>query len=531
MHIKFGTDGWRGVLADDFTFENLERVALATAAYFRTHPRAANGIAIGYDTRFMLDRFARFVAERCAAQGLKVHLASTFVPTPAVSLYVRDQQLAGGIVITASHNPPYYNGFKVKADYGGSALPETIADIERYLEQPEVRQTPHAEPAAIEQVDIRAYYRNKLAEELPLHTIAEAGLRIAHHAMYGAGQGLIAELLPPPNVVLYHNSLNPTFDGINPEPIPNYIQDFLPFYKQSQCDVAIITDGDADRVGMLDEHGEYVDAHKIFSILLKHLVEQEGQRGEVARTYALTEVIRKICAKHQLPLHTLPIGFKNVGKLMVERPILIGGEESGGIGITAHLPERDGIYIGLRVAQVIAERQKSLGQLVEELYDEYGYFAYDRIDAKLTDDQKRMLLQTLASGTPKEIAGMPIRQIETLDGYKFFFDGGWLLIRPSGTEPVVRLYAEADSREKVERALAFAQAMTTGAPIKSAVAIPFAVAPATAVAKKPTVSFKRKVSKAEKKTAKLTAKKTRLTTQGRKSKTKTTASHRRRRTR
>lgn len=528
MHIKFGTDGWRGVLAADFTFENVRRAALASAAYFRTHPKAHNGIAIGYDTRFMSDRFAQFAADIFASQGLKVHLASSFTPTPAVSLYVRDQQLAGGIVITASHNPPLYNGFKVKADYGGSALPETIADIERFLTDAHSN-VPTSPAARIELVDIRTYYRNRLAEELSLQTIAEAGFRIAHHAMYGAGQGLIAELLPPPNVVTYHNSLNPTFDGINPEPIPNYIQDFIPFYKSSRCDVAIITDGDADRVGMLDEHGEFVDPHKIFSILLKHLVEQKGLRGEVARTYALTEVIRKICARHQLTLHTLPIGFKHVGKLMTTRPILIGGEESGGIGITAHLPERDGIYIGLLVTQVMAERQKSLAQLVEELYAEYGYFTYDRIDATLTEAEKAALLQRLANGTLKEIAGMAVHHAENLDGYKFFFNGGWLLIRPSGTEPVVRLYCEADSPEKVRRALDFATALAFGNLSPQISASRSRIDKESGLQKKAKVSFKRAKPKKTKKTAaKPTSKKPSSTQKGQKTEEKMAENARRR---
>jgi phosphomannomutase len=457
--IKFGTDGWRGIIAQDFTFENLRRAALAAASYFKNHPNVANGVCVGYDTRFLSEQFARFVAEIFSSQGLKVFLADTFTPTPAVSLFVRDKRLAGGIVITASHNPPHYNGFKVKAEYGGSAHPETIAVIERHLSSIANIEKVKANPTLIELAPVRRYYRDYLANELNLTAIAQSGWRIAHNAMFGAGQGLVAELLPKSCVVEYHCSINPTFDGINPEPIPNYIEDFVPFYKQSGCEVAILTDGDADRIGMLDEHGRFVDSHKIFSLLLKYLVEEQGKRGEVACTYALTQVINKICAKHALTVHNLPIGFKHVGKLMTTRDILIGGEESGGIGITAHLPERDGIYIGLLVTEVMARRKKKLSELVEELYQEYGYFTYERVDAKLSESQKATLMHEAAQGNFKEIDGMRVTRFENLDGYKYYFEGGWLLIRASGTEPIVRLYSEADSEEKVSRALAFAQSL------------------------------------------------------------------------
>lgn len=459
MPIKFGTDGWRGIIAKDFTFANLKSAALAAARYFKSHPNAANGVCVGYDTRFLSEQFARYVAETFSAQQLKVFLAHSFTPTPAVSLFVRDKHLAGGIVITASHNPPAYNGFKVKAEYGGSAHPETIAVIEAHLQHATTIPCGQPNSTLIELADITGYYRNYLASELNLQAIAQSGLRIAHNAMYGAGQGLVSALLSQSHVVAYHCTINPTFDGINPEPIPNYLQDFMAFYKQSGCDIAIITDGDADRIGMLDEHGRYVDSHKIFSILLKYLVEQKGMRGEVARTYALTEVINKICAKHGLLVHNLPIGFKHVGKLMTTRDILIGGEESGGIGVTAHLPERDGTYIGLLMAEVMVLRQKKLSALVDELYQEYGYFTYDRIDAKLSDAEKATLMRQASAGTFSHIAGMPVVKFENLDGYKYFFEGGWLLIRPSGTEPIVRLYCEADSEEKVEKALAFAQSL------------------------------------------------------------------------
>ncbi|NTV46530.1 MAG: phosphoglucomutase/phosphomannomutase family protein [Chlorobiales bacterium] len=456
MHIKFGTDGWRAIIAKEYTFDNLKLASLAAAKYFESHPNVNNGVCVGYDTRFMSEQFAHFVADVFSSLGLKVYLSDDFLPTPAVSLFVREKKLAGGVVITASHNPPLYSGFKVKADYGGSAHPEIVAEIESYL--------PVADPAyivkknsdLIELVDMKAFYNNYLCAELDIPAIVKSGFKIGHNAMFGAGQGIVSELLKGASVTDYHCSLNPTFDGINPEPIPRYTKDFREFMLAHKLDVGILNDGDADRIGMMDENGEFVDSHKIFAIILKYLVVDKKLDGEVAKTYALTEVIDKICAKYNIPIHTLPIGFKYVGKLMTTNNILMGGEESGGIGITSHLAERDGVYIGLLVLEIMAKKQMKLSELVQELYDEYGFFYYDRNDAHLTEAEKQLAMQRASKGEFKDIAGMKVVRFDDLDGYKYFFEGGWLLIRPSGTEPVLRLYSEADSKEKVDKALKFA---------------------------------------------------------------------------
>lgn len=458
MNIKFGTDGWRAIIAKDYTFENLKRVSLATGKYFLEHPNLKNGVCIGYDTRFMSKQFANYVADVFSAMGIRSFLSDTFVPTPAVSMYVKKNNLAGGVMITASHNPPTYNGFKVKADYGGSAHPEQVAEIEKRLADIDVQSVIQKNASLIEHIDMKAFYANALKAELDLDAIQHAKIKIGHHAMFGAGQGIVRELLGE-QVSEYHCSINPTFDGINPEPIPNYLQDYFPVFKAEHLDVAILNDGDADRIGMIDERGNYVDSHKIFAVLLKYLVEEKKMNGEVARTYALTQVIDKLCHKYSLKCHNLPIGFKHVGKLMTTNNILMGGEESGGIGVTAHLPERDGIYIGLLVLEIMAKRKKTLGELVQELYDEFGFFTYDRIDAHLSEAEKQRAIERASKGTFKEIAGCKVTHFENLDGYKYFFEGGWLLIRPSGTEPVLRLYCEADSEEKVKNALAFAQSL------------------------------------------------------------------------
>lgn len=460
MHIKFGTDGWRAIIAKDYTFENLKRVSLATGKYFLAHQNINNGVCIGYDTRFMSKQFAEYVAEIFSSLGIKTLLSETFVPTPAVSMFVKKNHLAGGVMITASHNPPTYNGFKVKADYGGSAHLEQIADIEKLLANVDASHTIKKNTALIEHADIKAFYTDILKAELDLEAIQQANFKIGHNAMFGAGQGIVRKLLGE-QVSEYHCTLNPTFDGINPEPIPNYLQDYFPVFKSEKLQVAILNDGDADRIGMIDEHGNYVDSHKIFAVILKYLVEVKNMNGEVARTYALTQVIDKLCYKHNLKCHNLPVGFKHVGKLMTTNNILMGGEESGGIGITAHLPERDGIYIGLLVLEVMAKRKKRLTELVEELYNEFGFFTYDRIDARLTDKEKQRAIERASKGEFKDIAGYQVTRFENLDGYKYFFDGGWLLIRPSGTEPILRLYCEADSEDKVKNALRFAQSLAT----------------------------------------------------------------------
>jgi phosphomannomutase len=478
MTIKFGTDGWRAIIGKEYTTENLKRATLATAAYIKHHPNAANGVCVGYDTRFNSKKFAETVADIFSSLGVTVYLSDGFLPTPAVSLFVKKKNLACGVMITASHNPPSYNGFKVKADYGGSAHPEQIAEIEKHLLSVDKNYGVKKDETKIHLTDIKKFYRKYLESELNIAAIKKAKLKIGHHAMFGAGQGMVTELLGKKHVHEYHCSEDPTFQGINPEPIPNYIKDYVPVFKKMKLDVAVLNDGDADRIGMMDEKGNYVDSHKIFAVILKYLVEEKKMKGEVARTYALTQVINKICAKHNLICHNLPIGFKHVGKLMTTSNIIMGGEESGGIGITAHLPERDGVYIGLLVLEIMAKRKKSLGKLIQELYDEYGYFTYDRIDAHLTEAEKERAMTLAAKGDFKTIAGMPVTKFENLDGYKYFFEtpkpknskdkktkdknstprgGGWLLIRPSGTEPVLRLYCEADSEDAVKKALKFAR--------------------------------------------------------------------------
>jgi len=456
MQVKFGTDGWRAIIAEGFTFDNLKKVTLAAGRYFLEQKNHAKGIAIGYDTRFMSEEFARYSAGIFSSMGLRVFLSDRFVPTPAISLFTRDNKLAGGIMITASHNPPTYNGFKVKDAYGGSAHPESIARIEHYLTEIDSDTPCTTNPKLIEETDINRFYIDYLNEQLDIAIIKEAHLRIAHNAMFGASQKIISSLFDESMVSTYHCTQNPGFLGINPEPAPQYITDFAEFFREIQTDVGIINDGDGDRVAMLDEKGNFIDSHKLFAVILKYLVEEKGLKGEVAKTYALTDVIDRICSKHGLPLHILPVGFKYVSKLMTTRDILMGGEESGGIGITSYLPERDGVYSGLLILEIMARKQQTLSGLVQELFDEYGNFFYRRIDLHVSEEKKAAIVNSASRGDISTIAGSPVTSFDDLDGYKYHFEGGWLLIRPSGTEPVLRLYCEADSPEKVDKALTFA---------------------------------------------------------------------------
>ncbi|ACF45468.1 Phosphomannomutase [Prosthecochloris aestuarii DSM 271] len=457
MQVKFGTDGWRAIIAEEFTFANLKRVTLAAAEYFLNQPDSLRGICLGYDTRFMSADFARYSAEIFSSKGLRVFLSDSFVPTPAVSLYTKEKKLAGGVVITASHNPPVYNGFKIKDSYGGSAHPQSIAIIEENLEHVDAEEPIVPNEHLIELTDIKEFYLQNLSRNIDLKSIHDTQMTIAHNAMFGAGQQIISGLFDESTVSNYHCSLNPGFMGINPEPVAQNVMDFVDFVKEVKTDVAIINDGDADRVGMLDENGSFIDSHKIFAIVLKYLVEDRGEKGEIAKTFALTDVIDSICRKHDLPLHILPVGFKHVSKLMTTSNILMGGEESGGIGITSYLPERDGIYIGLLVLEIMAKKKMTLGELVKELFDEYGYFYYERHDLHVSQEKKQAIMRRAAGGDITAIGPYPVTRFNDLDGYKYHFKGGWLLIRPSGTEPVLRIYCEADSREKAQKALAFAE--------------------------------------------------------------------------
>ena len=462
MAIEFGTDGWRGIIADDFTFENVAKVALAAARFFKRQPNLRNGVVVGYDARFLSKEFAETTAQVLGSAGIRVCLAPGIVSTPMVSLGVKKLKAAGGVVITASHNPAKYNGFKVKGYFGGPAYPEMIADVERKLAKVKsVRRKLSLEELLDRKIvrydDLASLYIEDIKGKIDIDLIRSAGFRIVFDAMHGAGQGVMQRILP--GLTLLHNDFNPSFGGVNPEPIANYLTELTNTVREGTYDLGIATDGDADRLGAVDEKGEFIDFHRVFGIILKYLVEVKGLRGEVAKSFSVSDMIDKMCAKYGLALHTTPVGFKYLCRLMTERDILIASEESGGLGIRGHIPERDGIFVGLLMAEIMAARKKKLSELTQELFDEYGQRSYDRIDAHVTPKEKQAIIKRF-SGRPKTIGSLVVRDVQTIDGFKFLFDEGWLLVRASGTEPLIRFYAEARTPDEVKALLADASGRT-----------------------------------------------------------------------
>lgn len=474
--IKFGTDGWRGVIADDFTFDNVRKAAAAIAGYILNakgpQESAAEGVCIGYDTRFASDRFARAVAEVLAAAGIPVRLASRITPTPALSYGVRHLGAAGGVMITSSHNPYQWNGVKYKAFYGGSGKPSIIAAIESFLDKPLPKT---AKPSPIEEFDFLPDYLKAIRRFADLDLIAKSGFKFAIDCMYGAGSGILAGIFKSIGVdyIEIRAEHDPLFPGINPEPIEPHVRALQEAVVEHRCQAGFVTDGDADRIGAADENGNFVDPHKIYAVLLEWLLTRKRWPGDVTRAFNTTSMLDRIAARYGRNLHEHGIGFKYVCDLMLEKDILIGGEESGGIGIARHLPERDGLLNALLLANVMAEEGKTLGQLVQQLQNTYGEHQYGRIDLHISDDLKNAAIARAKAGV-RSFAEMPVERVETLDGIKFFLDNPeaktqpnaaktWLLLRASGTEPLLRIYSESCSKESVIKLLEAARkfAMTS----------------------------------------------------------------------
>ena len=473
--IKFGTDGWRAVIADDFTFANVRIAAAAIAAYVHDLEDPAKGLCIGYDTRFGSKAFARTCAEVAAATGIPVQLANAVTPTPALSWAVRGRKAAGGIMITSSHNPAEWNGVKYKGWYGGSGKPSMIQEIENRLGKPVPRP---AKPAAIEEVDFLPDYLRAIENFVSLDALKNCGMKFGIDSMYGAGLTYISDIFTRLGVshVQIRGKADPLFPGINPEPIEPNIRALGEAVVANGCQAGLCTDGDADRIGATDEHGVFVDPHKIYSVLLSWVLKRHNDwPGAVTRAFNTTKMLDRICLKHHRELIEHGIGFKYVCDLMLEREILMGGEESGGIGFQRHLPERDGLLNALLLANVMAEEGKTLGRLVADLQEEYGEHQYGRIDLHLTDKVKNAAIARALALQPGDpvFADMPIYCQETLDGVKFYLDNPeamskpkaaetWILLRASGTEPLLRIYTESCSKESVERLLESARHFALG---------------------------------------------------------------------
>jgi phosphomannomutase len=463
--IKFGTDGWRGVIADDFTFDNVRRVAGAIASYVVKYEDPKRGVFIGYDTRFASPRGAQAVAEVIAAAGIPVRLADDCVPTPAVSFAVKHQGAAGGVMVTSSHNPWNWNGVKFKGKFGGSATPGIMKKIEEELA---AGATPKGNQEAIDEVDFKQPYVAAVCRFADVNLIAKSKFKFAVDAMYGSGRGVLAGVFRDhgvPHVAIRHE-LNPLFPGINPEPIEPHIALLQQTVMREKCDAGLATDGDADRIGAVAEDGSFVDSHKIFCVLLRWLLERKKWPGDVVRAFNTTRMLDRIAAKYGRKLHETPIGFKYIADLMMEREILIGGEESGGIGYSRFLPERDGVLNCLLLANVMAEEGKPLGQLVADLQREFGSHHYGRRDLHIPEEVKQGAIQRARAESTQSLGRYRVIKKEHLDGVKFFLDAptngkgaeAWILFRASGTEPLMRLYSEAASPELVTEILTVGEA-------------------------------------------------------------------------
>ena len=457
--IVFGTDGWRGVIAEDYTFDNLRKVALATARYFARHPKRRGGVVIGYDARFMSREFAEAVAVVMANAGIRIKLADGIVSTPMVSLLTLREGAAGGIVITASHNPARYNGFKIKGEFGGPAHPEMIARVERELARVmKLRRLPPAKKSlaqlgakgTVTPLAMKQRYLDDIAGKIDFELIRRSGLRILYDVMYGAGQGVMDGVLA--NVTQMHETYNPSFGGTNPEPLAQNLTALAEGVTAGKYDIGIATDGDADRIGAVDERGNFVDSHRIFALLLKYLVEEKHMTGEVVKSLSVTRMVDAQCAKYGLKLVETPVGFKHICRYMTEHDVLIGGEESGGLAVKGHLPERDGIFLGLMLCELMAVRKKPLAALVQELMDEYGNHEFRRVDMHLAPKEKEAIMKRFKRPV-KTLGAYPVTGRSDRDGYKFLVDGGWLLVRASGTEPLIRVYAEGGSTAMVDALL------------------------------------------------------------------------------
>ncbi len=462
--LKFGTDGWRAVISDEFTFANLRLVAQAVADVLTQQVAGRPpAIVVGYDTRFLSDRYAAEVANIMAANGVNVDLSRGDCPTPALTYNVRARNADAGVMITASHNPPRYNGFKLKGSNGGSAMPEITDQVEAAIRrnQEQGRAPRHLAwrmedgdlPAgregvngAISRFDPLPGYLAHLRTLINFDAIASARPRVVVDPMYGAGRGYLVRFLREMGCQVreIRGDLNPGFGGIHPEPIERNLKALVEAVQDGHYDLGLATDGDADRIGAVDARGRFINPHRIFTLALQYLVEMRGERGSVVKTVSTTQHIDRLCARYGLPLRETPVGFNHICDWMARDDVLIGGEESGGISIRGHIPEGDGLLMGLLLLEIIAVRGRSLDALVDDLMADLGPVAYGRDDRQTRPFDKTEMVQRLVANAPGSIAGLKVTAIDKLDGVKYRFDDeGWLLIRPSGTEPLLRVYAEA----------------------------------------------------------------------------------------
>lgn len=455
--IKFGTDGWRAIIAREFTVENVARVAEATGRFMLN--TGLNPLAIvGYDCRFGGKLFTETTARVLASMGIKVIMSKEFVSTPMLSLGVVHFKAGIGVIITASHNPPDYNGFKVKAAYGGAAIPSDIAVIETLI--------PDHSPANLKEFndyvldgfivfeDLEEIYYQHAMERFDMNAIRSLPFDITYDAMYGAGQKVLPRLIP--KAINFHCDYNPSFKGQAPEPLDKNLSEQRAYMAANlNAGLGLATDGDADRIGLFNRGGKFIDSHRILLLIIYYLHYYKGISGKVVISFSVTEKVAKLCAHFGLPVEITKIGFKYICEIMQNEEVMVGGEESGGIAMTGHIPERDGIWSGLMVMEAVAKTGKSVDELLNEIYSIVGPFEYDRLDMHITEDLKQRVLKNCKEGRYKNFDDLVIQRIDDIDGYRYFFsEDSWVMIRASGTEPLLRVYGQAPTMPDVKSLLA-----------------------------------------------------------------------------
>lgn len=449
--IKFGTDGWRAIIAQDFTVYNVARVSKGLADWLlKDHARPT--VVVGHDCRFGGELFAETAAKVLCANGVKVLLAKGFISTPMISLGVLQLKAHQGVVITASHNPPSYNGYKLKGAHGGPSSPKDIAAVEALIPEEVTMPTETIEQykasGMIEFINLEDMYVDYLKTKFDFDALSKSPFKLAYDAMYGAGQNVIRRLLP--NAVLIHCDNNPGFKGQAPEPLDKNLQELAKTMASTpELKIGLATDGDADRIGLYDEDGSFVDAHNIILLLIHYLFKYKHMTGKVVIAFSVTDRVKKLCAHYGIPVEVTAIGFKYISEIMVHDDVLVGGEESGGIAIKGHIPERDGIFDGLVLYEFMTKSGKTLKQLCEEVYEITGAFVYERNDLTIPNEQKNAIITKAQDGGYSGFGKYGFNRIETIDGVKYHLDnGGWVMLRASGTEPLLRVYAEGNSKEE-----------------------------------------------------------------------------------
>jgi phosphomannomutase len=464
--IKFGTDGWRAIIAREYTVANVARVAYAVSQWMLNHNKEPL-VVVGYDCRFGGKMFAEATAKVLANQGMKVLLSDGFVSTPMISLGTVKHKASLGIIITASHNPSDYNGFKLKGSYGGPLLESDVKEIEGIIpvESPinpeNLNLQKFIDKGTIKYTSLEDLYCKHVEKNFDLKLIKKSGLKLAYDAMYGAGQNVIRRLFP--EATLLHCVHNPSFGGTAPEPIERNLVEFEALIKKAKnIDMGLATDGDADRIGLYNGKGHFIDSHHIILLLINYLVTYKKMGGKVCVAFSVTGKVKKMCEKYNLPLEVVKVGFKYVCGVMISEDTLLGGEESGGIAIKGHIPERDGIWIGLTILEYMARTGKSLDELIAEVQKITGKFAYQRNDLHITEELKQKALANCKEGKYNSFGPYKVQRVNNLDGFKFYFnDNEWLMMRASGTEPVLRLYAEATSDAVAKKILEAAKGVVT----------------------------------------------------------------------